>query len=48
MEDAHFIVDLADGRKLSLCVFQGQSRARFSKHELALLQSAGQSAEREP
>jgi len=40
MEDAHFIVDLADGRKLSLCVFQGQSRARFSKHELALLQSA--------
>jgi len=39
MEDAHFIVDLADGRKLSLCVFQGQSSARFSKRELTLLQS---------
>jgi len=40
MEDAHFIVDLADGRKLSLCVFYGQNSARFSKRELALLQSA--------
>jgi len=38
-EDAHFIVDLSGGRKLSLCVFQGQSGARFSRRELSLLQS---------
>jgi len=39
MEDAHFIVDLEAGRKLSLCVFYGQSGGRFNKRELALLQS---------
>jgi len=39
MEDAHFIVDLEGARKLSLCVFYGQSGGRFNKRELALLQS---------
>lgn len=40
VEDAHFIVDLGGQRKVSLCVYQGRSGARFSDAELALLRSA--------
>ncbi|MCY1273780.1 Bacterial regulatory protein, luxR family [compost metagenome] len=40
VEDAHFIVDLGGQRKVSLCVYQGRSGARFSDAELALLRTA--------
>ncbi|MCY1292283.1 Bacterial regulatory protein, luxR family [compost metagenome] len=40
VEDAHFIVDLGGQRKVSLCVYQGRSGARFSQEELALLRTA--------
>ncbi|MFZ6046286.1 LuxR C-terminal-related transcriptional regulator [Pseudomonas sp. CR3202] len=39
VEDAHFIVDLGGQRKVSLCVYQGRSGARFSEAELALLRT---------
>lgn len=39
-EDAHFIVDLGGQRKVSLCVYQGRSGARFSQDELELLRTA--------
>ncbi|MDH4656381.1 LuxR C-terminal-related transcriptional regulator [Pseudomonas sp. JS3066] len=40
VEDAHFIVDLGGQRKVSLCVYQGRSGARFSTAELDLLRAA--------
>ena len=40
VEDAHFIIDLGGQRKVSLCVYQGRSGARFSQDELELLHTA--------
>ncbi|MNF69892.1 Transcriptional regulatory protein UhpA [compost metagenome] len=40
VEDAHFIVDLGGQRKVSLCVYQGRSGARFNATELDLLRTA--------
>ncbi|MCY1405706.1 Bacterial regulatory protein, luxR family [compost metagenome] len=40
VEDSHFIVDLDEQRKLSLCVYQGRSGARFDAGQLDLLRSA--------
>ncbi|OWJ90663.1 helix-turn-helix transcriptional regulator [Pseudomonas sp. A46] len=40
VEDAHFIVDLGGQRKVSLCVYQGSSGARFSEADLSLLRTA--------
>ncbi|CAE6942895.1 Helix-turn-helix transcriptional regulator [Pseudomonas marincola] len=40
VEDSHYIIDLDDQRKLSLCVYQGCSGSRFSKSQLNLLRSA--------
>ncbi|MBO3275984.1 helix-turn-helix transcriptional regulator [Pseudomonas schmalbachii] len=40
VEDSHYIVDLDEQRKLSLCVYQGRSGARFSTEQQDLLRSA--------
>ncbi|MFI8480829.1 helix-turn-helix transcriptional regulator [Pseudomonas sp. NPDC078700] len=40
VEDSHYIIDLDEGRKLSLCVYQGCSGSRFSKIQLNLLRAA--------
>lgn len=39
-EDCHFIVDLGEARKVSLCLYQGYSGARFSETQLDLLAGA--------
>lgn len=39
-EDCHFIVDLGEARKVSLCLYQGHSGARFSETQLDLLAGA--------
>lgn len=40
VEDSHYIVDLDAQRKLSLCVYQGRSGARFSEEQTELLRAA--------
>ena len=40
VEDSHYIVDLGSQRKVSLCVYQGLSGARFAPAELELLRAA--------
>ncbi len=39
-EDCHFIVDLGEARKVSLCLYQGNSGARFTETQLDLLAGA--------
>ncbi|SDI63000.1 regulatory protein, luxR family [Pseudomonas panipatensis] len=39
-EDCHYIVDLDAQRKISLCMYQGHSGARFSASQLELLRAA--------
>ncbi|WP_152227711.1 helix-turn-helix transcriptional regulator [Pseudomonas sp. SCB32] len=39
-EDCHFIIDLGAQRKVSLCLYQGRSGARFSETQLDLLAGA--------
>ena len=39
-EDCHFIIDLGEVRKVSLCLYQGESGARFSETQLDLLATA--------
>ncbi|MDF3935820.1 helix-turn-helix transcriptional regulator [Pseudomonas citronellolis] len=39
-EDCHYIIDLDEQRKVSLCMYQGHSGARLSDEQLDLLSSA--------